>query len=57
MRRFATNIKHTVIVIISQRGNDLLHTLSISPNVFMKLTMGASVMDDNLLRMKLDFVC
>ena len=52
VRGLATNVEHIVMMIINQRGNDILYSLSISSSVFMKLTM----IGGNLLRIKLDFV-
>ena len=44
-----------VILTISQRGNDLLYLSPISSHLFMKLTIGTSVMGRNMLMMKSDF--
>ena len=56
MKRLEINVEHIVMTIINERGNDLLYSLSISSNVFMKLTMGTFIMGGRLLRTKLDFV-
>ena len=45
-----------IIIIISKRANNSLHTLSISSNVCMKMIMGISAVGSYLLRIKLHFV-
>ena len=54
--RLATNMELIVIIIVSQRGNDLLYSLSVSPNFSIKLTMGTSIIGGNSLRMKLNCI-
>ena len=56
MTGLAAHMKNIVITIISQMGMNILYSLSISYNLFMKLMMGTSVMGGNLLITKLDFV-
>ena len=48
-RRLATNLEQIRITIITHGGKILLYSLSISFKVFINLTMGASVIGDNLL--------
>ena len=52
----ATTVEQRAIIIISYRGNVLFYSLSISSKLVMKLTMGTSVIEGNLLRTKPDFI-
>ena len=51
----ATNVKFIVLMMISQRGMDLLYLLSVSSSFSMNLTMGTSIIGGNLLK-KLYFI-
>ena len=55
MRGLATSLVLILIMIISHRKDDLLYSLSISSNWFMKLTMGMFLNGGNLLITKYDF--
>ena len=57
MRVLATNMTCIVITFISDRGKDLLYSVSISYNLFVKLTLCTFTMDGCLLMMKFNFVC
>ena len=50
-----TSVEHIVVMIMSQRGDDLLFPSSISSSISIKWSMGTSVMGGNLLSMKSDF--
>ena len=54
MRMLAYNGAFLVITINSQKGSDLLYSLSISSNLFMKLTIDTFDMGINILIMKSD---
>ena len=56
VRGLATNVEHTVVIIINQRGNSLLHFLPISSSVCIKLTMNTLVICGNLLKINSGFV-
>ena len=45
-----------LLLTLSPRAECFLYLLSISSNFFLKLGMGTSVIEANLLIMKLDFV-
>ena len=54
MKGLVTDVALTVIMIISQMGNDLLHSLSSSSSLFMILTIGMFTISDNFLISKFD---
>ena len=56
MRGFAICVLMIAIMIISPLVNDL-YSLSISSNLFMKLTIGTPAISDKLLRQTFDFAC
>ena len=53
--RPASNVKHTVLIVISIRGKALLFLLSNASSFSMKMTMDTSIIDGTLVRMKSDF--
>ena len=57
MRELATSVLLIVITVSSQIENDLLCSLSLSPNLFMKPAMGIFVISGNLLVTNCYFAC